>query len=501
MDFILLGGDLFHVNRPSATVEHKCIKILRRHMNANTDRPTSFRRIEGQFSHCNKVNHANFEDPNLKVSVPIMTIHGNHDDPTGPQARSVCEKLATSGLLNYFGAINDKELKRITIEPIILEKGPVRLALYGLGFIPDYKLKLAFERSDVIFVEPPADTFNVLVVHQNRVPLNKCKFIADDEFPKFFHLIIRGHEHAAQVPEPIPGSLVAGMVYQPGSTVATSISVFESAPKKVGVVTVRVVRPDGNRSNRFDANYELFDIKSCRSIILKDISQKELFKHVKQSHGTTRITAAAFKRYSREFVEKKCDELLSKFVQDLEPTLGDKSDHRQIPRPDLPLLRIRLEYTTKNERFDETELNAQFYPARAANKNIVMFKKQKITKTNGGQLENITFNDDHDEDDFEDDFEYINLGDEKRDTIDIMIENYFQDKPADQRLLALSLTEYTNAVRGSSEDGNVISKVLSLKKHQVLSEFKKLVSDQEIAEHYDDEDTVKEWFLEAFANS
>lgn len=26
----------------------------------------------------------NYEDPNLNVALPVFCIHGNHDDPTGP---------------------------------------------------------------------------------------------------------------------------------------------------------------------------------------------------------------------------------------------------------------------------------------------------------------------------------------------------------------------------------------------------------------------------------
>lgn len=25
----------------------------------------------------------NYEDPNINVSVPVFSVHGNHDDPTG----------------------------------------------------------------------------------------------------------------------------------------------------------------------------------------------------------------------------------------------------------------------------------------------------------------------------------------------------------------------------------------------------------------------------------
>ena len=46
---------------------------------------------------------ANFEDPNLNVGLPVFTIHGNHDDPTGADSLSAVDILSTAGLVNYFG--------------------------------------------------------------------------------------------------------------------------------------------------------------------------------------------------------------------------------------------------------------------------------------------------------------------------------------------------------------------------------------------------------------
>ena len=239
VDFVLLGGDLFHVNRPSSTVEHKCIKIIRQHMSAQAGRGASFKRVSGEFSHFERIKHANFEDPNLQVPLPIMTIHGNHDDPTGPNAKSVCEKLSTSGLLNYFGAFKLNS-DGVRVEPIVFDKNGIKIALYGMGFVPDVKLRAAFERGQVTFVDPPEDTFNILVVHQNRVAHQKKKFIPDNFYPTFIHLLIRGHEHDTQMPERWPESKVDGLVYQPGSTVATAICAQESGPKKVAIMSIKV---------------------------------------------------------------------------------------------------------------------------------------------------------------------------------------------------------------------------------------------------------------------
>ena len=32
VDFVLLGGDLFHDNRPTRNAEHQCMKILKKHV-------------------------------------------------------------------------------------------------------------------------------------------------------------------------------------------------------------------------------------------------------------------------------------------------------------------------------------------------------------------------------------------------------------------------------------------------------------------------------------
>ena len=28
-------------------------------------------------------NHVNYEDPDINIAIPVFSIHGNHDDPSG----------------------------------------------------------------------------------------------------------------------------------------------------------------------------------------------------------------------------------------------------------------------------------------------------------------------------------------------------------------------------------------------------------------------------------
>lgn len=84
----------------------------------------------------------NYEDPNINVSIPVFSIHGNHDDPTGQKQISAMDLLATSGLVNYFGRC--KSYDEIEIEPICLQKGDSKLSLFGLSHIKDERLGRLF---------------------------------------------------------------------------------------------------------------------------------------------------------------------------------------------------------------------------------------------------------------------------------------------------------------------------------------------------------------------
>ncbi len=46
---------------------------------------------------------ANFQNDNYTVGLPVFTIHGNHDDPSGVDNLSAVDVLSTCNLVNYFG--------------------------------------------------------------------------------------------------------------------------------------------------------------------------------------------------------------------------------------------------------------------------------------------------------------------------------------------------------------------------------------------------------------
>nr|WPK49576.1 MRE11 [Macrobiotus sp. 3 JF-2023a] len=109
VDFVLLGGDLFHENKPSRFTAQQCAALLR--SNCMGEGQNNFDLVsdpEVNFAHMDEnFRRVNFKDPDLSICLPVFSIHGNHDDPSGPKYQSELDLLHTYGLINYFGKVND----------------------------------------------------------------------------------------------------------------------------------------------------------------------------------------------------------------------------------------------------------------------------------------------------------------------------------------------------------------------------------------------------------
>ncbi|KAG7268882.1 hypothetical protein CRUP_032989 [Coryphaenoides rupestris] len=83
----------------------------------------------------------NYQDENLNISIPVFSVHGNHDDPTGTEGLCALDLLSTCGLVNHFGSIPDERLYRM------------------------------FVNNQVTMLRPKEDQdqwFNLFTIHQNR---------------------------------------------------------------------------------------------------------------------------------------------------------------------------------------------------------------------------------------------------------------------------------------------------------------------------------------------
>lgn len=230
VDFMILGGDLFHEKMPSHIVIDKCMDILKRHVYGSKQIEFKF---FGDFN-------PNFCLEDVNIEMPIFLIHGNHDCPVTDFGKFSCiNTLHTSNFLNYFG--KQRDLNKITVKPLLFAKGGTFIALYGMGYLKDVRLKSLLLEGLVHFEFPfdkdEEDKYvKILVIHQNRPQKEKAAVNIDPKlFPCEFDLIIWGHEHES-TPNLIP--FKNGYIYQPGSTVATSLIDAEGKEKHVGILSI-----------------------------------------------------------------------------------------------------------------------------------------------------------------------------------------------------------------------------------------------------------------------
>ncbi|KAI8920697.1 Metallo-dependent phosphatase-like protein [Entophlyctis helioformis] len=238
VDFVLLGGDLFHDNKPSQRTLHATTTLLRQYCLG--DKPCAMEILSDQSENfADRFAVVNYEDPNLNVGIPVFTIHGNHDDPSGGGNLCAPELLSATGLVNYFG--KQPSLEQIEIKPILLRKGSSYLSLFGLGNIRDERLNRLFRDRKVKMFRPREQAepwFNLMVLHQNRVAHGRNNFIPESYLADFLHLILWGHEHKCQI-DPEANDAKDFYVTQPGSSVATSLCEGESETKHVGILSIQ----------------------------------------------------------------------------------------------------------------------------------------------------------------------------------------------------------------------------------------------------------------------
>ncbi|CAG8542810.1 4536_t:CDS:10 [Ambispora leptoticha] len=265
VDMILLGGDLFHENKPTRKTLYNTISLLRSYCMGP-------RQCNLQFLSDQTVNFSdsfstvNYQDPYFNIEIPVFSIHGNHDDPSGFGSLATLDILAVSGYINYFG--RSQQVDNIEVTPLLLQKGTTKLAVYGLGHIREERLHRALRDKQVKMMRPietPDEWFNLMVLHQNRQAHAPTTYVPENFLEDFLHLIIWGHEHECLI-DPVFNSEQKFDITQPGSSVATSLVEGEATPKHVGLLTIK------------GTNYELkkFRLRTIRPFIVDEIDLTSL---------------------------------------------------------------------------------------------------------------------------------------------------------------------------------------------------------------------------------
>lgn len=356
VDFILLGGDLFHDNKPSPKCLIRCTELLRKYCLG--DGEVQFQLISDQkenFRHTNVFPYVNFEEANLNVCLPVFTIHGNHDDPTGKNPLCYLEALSASGLINYFGKyINMDE---IAIRPLLLQKGNTKLALYGLGSVPEERLHRFFLHNKIKFLKPQEhrrEWFNLLTVHQNRVP-HGTKYLPEKFLGSLPDLVVWGHEHQSKTLLE-ENTEMNFYVLQPGSTVATSLCQAEADPKHVALIEI-VHDPESGLPK---LTHEAIPLKSVRQFFFEDADLDE------EIEGRERSNA--------DVVEQFCVRKVETLIDTAE--LNHTGDPMQ---PKLPLIRLRLQ-SSQPLPFSTYQFGLKFRGKVANPNELLLFKLKRKTR-------------------------------------------------------------------------------------------------------------------------
>lgn len=281
--------------------------------------------------------------------MPIFSIHGNHDDPSGDGNLAALDLLSVAGFVNYFGQC--KTVDDISISPLLLRKGNTKLSLYGLGNVRDERLHRTFLRKKVKMLRPSVsenEWFNLFVLHQNRVQHGPKNFIPESFIEDFFHLVLWGHEHECLI-DPQFNPEQEFYITQPGSSVATSLCEGESRQKHVAILSI----------HERDFHLSKIRLKSVRPFVMDDIVLKDV-------PGLSPADKSAVS----EFVENKVYELIDRAMKEWKTLNGiteDESEDNVEDDDEVLPQAINLD-TEEDEDEDDNNYDAEFDVARLQTK-------------------------------------------------------------------------------------------------------------------------------------
>ena len=336
-DIVLILGDLFHLKNPSHSCIIKCIDIMKRKLGTCVDINDKL-----DLNYPEKVQL----EPN---SIPSFIIHGNHDMPNTLDNKGTIDLLDLTNCTNYIGYYQNKF--SIHIEPVVVEKGDIKLAIYGMGFIDDFLFNAHLFHNTLTFKNTEHVDFRILMIHQNRCRCGKkngCTYkkrVCPSNLPNnIFDLILWGNEHETY--RDIEIDKASGLrIYQPGSTVQTSLAKSETHRKGVGIL----------RFTKTDFKLNVFDIGFQRRLIYESFEYDTLIKILEKIHNDkmkeeytdngliSQDTKMRLKYFDEStLVEQTVNYFINKF------SLGNTDG-------ELPLFRARI-FTNGQTKFDEDDL-------------------------------------------------------------------------------------------------------------------------------------------------
>ncbi|CAG5090216.1 Oidioi.mRNA.OKI2018_I69.PAR.g12509.t1.cds [Oikopleura dioica] len=363
-DFLLMGGDIFEKNNPSASVLERAIQLFMKYVPGEVDH--KFRLLSDPVKNfCVEGEEVpdtlpRWENGYFPVAKPIMTIHGNHDNPTGELDSTVLEYFAELGLLSQFGRRTKLSDGILRIYPVLLQKGQTKIAIYGWGWITDMRFRSIVDLGNVVFEVPEdhEDYFNILVVHQNRVPRSsKTDYYQDDEIPDFIDYVLWGHEHDQKYDWRADKRT---LIDQPGATVVTSLTNGELEQRRIGMLTIR------RKKNELFWRHDKIPLDTSRIFIFRDFVLSDYVD---------------FEVEDVKQLKQQIASIILAQVKDMKQECDLKRQKSRKLAPEMPLLRLRVLQEAGIPKMKLREfLTAKDAKEYAINTDIVKYKNPIMKK-------------------------------------------------------------------------------------------------------------------------
>ena len=218
--------------------------------------------------------------------------------------------------------------------------------------------------------------FKILVVHQNRPQRSMIRstgsYLPAEKIPKFFDLVIWGHEHACMVDDMNYERTGEPYVLQPGSSVATSLCPDESIPKAIALLEIRKTAMKINK----------IPLERSRQVLFDSLDLNKKDPHVKLAKTLVRTKDMK----DEKLIHEKIESMLRKAER-------ERGEHQ----PRLPRVRLKIVYSgnwlnippVKPALIGEKYKNRVANPSDLLKVHIVRPEKEKQAPGNGVELSNL----------------------------------------------------------------------------------------------------------------
>lgn len=347
-ELVLFAGDFFDERIPLQETWHDSFELLSVLLEARKPEIKIFKEKHG------KKVQANFE------GIPFIAIHGTHE-LRSKDYKNALQVLERAGFLLYLHA-----------SKAIIEKGNERIAVHGLGGVPEKRALEAFKAWNPA---PEKGCKNILLFHQSLkefLPFDDemTATLSISDLPKGFDLLVDGHLHWSK-----EESCESRMLLLPGSTVSTQLKNLESKKLKglylydsssgaLSFKEIPIQRKLFYHKLSFEDSSPQEVLQKCRQTILEDLQKnsKELAPMIRiKCTGTLKKgfvqSDILFKDLEQEFKEKAIFSLdkafsLEPFKKTIQELRELQAQKKSVAAMGLELLEENLEKTSFSNAFD-----------------------------------------------------------------------------------------------------------------------------------------------------